>query len=311
MPGTRIEQFAAITAADPAVYYDVLVPDGSDERPWLVLVHGAAHTGACYLVTPDGRPGWAHNFARHGFRTAVPDWPGSGRSAQVPLDALDGEAVCRGLAGVIEALDGPVVVLTHSMSGAYGWRLIETCGRRIAAMVAVAPGPPGNIQPVPEVITRGADFVEIQGLAMRWRLPLDSPTMPDDALVTRKLIGDSTRFPRATTEAYRRTLRGIAPRLIYERQNVEGSQLRVEETANFAGKPILIVTGEHDIDHPREVDGAIADWLDGLGAAAEFCYLPDRGIAGNGHMMMLENNSAEIAALIVEWIQARAHAAPT
>lgn len=120
MSGIRIDQSAAVTATDPSVYYDMLLPEGGGDRPWLVMIHGGGHTGACYLATADGRPGWAYDFARRGFRVAVPDWPGSGRSAPVAQDALDGETVCRGLAGVIDALDGPVVMLTHSMSGAYG-----------------------------------------------------------------------------------------------------------------------------------------------------------------------------------------------
>jgi hypothetical protein len=36
--------------------------------------------------------------------------------------------------------------------------------------------------------------------------------------------------------------------------------------------------------------------------AAEYIGLADKGIFGNGHMMMLERNSDEIAALIAGWI---------
>ena len=122
-----LERMAGITRSDPPVYYDVVAPKdrsggrsgGRSGRPWLVPVHGGAHTGSCYLTTADGRPGWAHVFADRGFPVAVPDWPGSGRSAPVPLDALGGETVCRGLAGLLETLDGPVVLMTHSMSGVF------------------------------------------------------------------------------------------------------------------------------------------------------------------------------------------------
>jgi hypothetical protein len=44
-------------------------------------------------------------------------------------------------------------------------------------------------------------------------------------------------------------------------------------------------------------------WLNEHGAKADFIYLGDRGIAGNGHMMMLENNSAALANQIMAWIE--------
>ena len=300
---TTTQWRARVTEADPPVYFDTLSPEPRGDKPWLVMIHGGGHTGSCYLTTPDGRPGWAADLAARGFACAVPDWPGLGRSALVPQDALDGDVVCRGLGAVIEALDGPVVLMTHSMSGAYGWRLVETHGDRIRAVVAVAPAPPGNIQPEPEVIARGENFVEIQGVALRWRLPLDAPRVPDDQLVETKLIGAGTRFPRQTTGAYRAGLMAIPPRLIYQRQNVDGSQLRVNDVANFRNLPVFMVTGEHDIDHPRDVDGAIADWLAEIGADVEFRFLSDHGINGNGHMMMLEDNSTELAGQIADWLE--------
>ena len=34
-----------------------------------------------------------------------------------------------------------------------------------------------------------------------------------------------------------------------------------------------------------------------------FIRLADRGINGNGHMMMLEKNNQEIAALMADWLK--------
>ena len=36
-----------------------------------------------------------------------------------------------------------------------------------------------------------------------------------------------------------------------------------------------------------------------------FLRLPDIGIRGNGHMMMLEENNLEIAGLLHEWVAER------
>jgi hypothetical protein len=44
-------------------------------------------------------------------------------------------------------------------------------------------------------------------------------------------------------------------------------------------------------------------WLNAGGAKADFCFLADRGIVGNGHMLMLEDNSDVIADVILEWLE--------
>ncbi len=63
------------------------------------------------------------------------------------------------------------------------------------------------------------------------------------------------------------------------------------------------LTGTNDLGHARAVDEPIADWLNANGAKAEFIYLGDLGITGNGHMLMLERNSDALAQLIIDWIE--------
>ena len=296
---------SGLTCTRPAVYFDLLRPRRPTGKPCLVLVHGGAHTGTCYLHTVDGRPGWAPFFARHGHPVAVPDWPGTGRSGAVAPDALTGEVVCSGLAGLLDHLGVPVVLLTHSMSGPYGWRLLETHADRIAALVAVAPGPPGNIQPRAEVVDHQDSHIEIERGGIRHRIPVHEPWAVDEDFVRHKLVGTTTRFPRAFVDGYAATLQPLAPRLMHERMNIEGSQYVVANVTAYRDKPVLIVTGQQDRDHPREADAAIADWLTQAGAAVDNWFLSDLGIEGNGHMLMLEENSDEIAALIGTWIEAK------
>jgi hypothetical protein len=73
---------------------------------------------------------------------------------------------------------------------------------------------------------------------------------------------------------------------------------------NFLGKRILLVVGTDDADHPVDGDRGIVEWLNQKGAKAEFLPLGESGIKGNGHMMMLEKNSDQIAELIAQWIDA-------
>ena len=105
------------------------------------------------------------------------------------------------------------------------------------------------------------------------------------------------------SESYYRSLLGISGRLVFERTNIDDAQLCVSDRNAFAGKPIAVVTGTADTDHPRAVDAAIVDWLKEIGATARHLYLGDWGVEGNGHMIMLEENSDEGANLIIQWIR--------
>lgn len=62
----RAASLAGFTSA-PATYYDVLEPEGGcTGRPPIVMLHGGGHTAACYMLTADGRPGWAPDLVRRG-----------------------------------------------------------------------------------------------------------------------------------------------------------------------------------------------------------------------------------------------------
>lgn len=41
-----------------SIYYEELIPKVQIGDP-IVIIHEGAHTGVCYMVTPDGRSGWA------------------------------------------------------------------------------------------------------------------------------------------------------------------------------------------------------------------------------------------------------------
>ena len=295
-------QTGLITAPVP-VYYETFAPAAATGRPTVVMVHGGAHSGACYQRTADGRPGWAYRFAERGYRVVVPDWPGTGRSGYITLDKLDGATVVEGLGHLIRSLGAPVVLLTHSMSGCYGWRLLELHGDVIETVVGVAPGPPGNIQKTAPVHAETATMIETEASGQRVRVDKTAPVVASRDFVERKLVGESRYFPRDRLDGYAASLRPIPPKLWLERQNVRGSQLRVSDPGKLAGKRVFVITGTADLDHTREVDGAIVAWLEEHGAKADFCFLADRGIVGNGHMLMLEQNSDEIAVLILDWLE--------
>lgn len=67
-------------------------------------------------------------------------------------------------------------------------------------------------------------------------------------------------------------------------------------------KPIAVITGQ--ATWMRETNSKAVAYLQKKGAPVEHIWLEDRGIFGNGHMMVSEKNSDAIASLINAWIAA-------
>ena len=69
---------------------------------------------------------------------------------------------------------------------------------------------------------------------------------------------------------------------------------------NLEKIPVVYLSAEGG--YHREYDPCLAKWLNQAGVHTQFVRLEDVGIHGNGHEMMLEKNSDDIARFIGNWI---------
>ncbi len=318
-----------------AMYVEVMVPQEIRHPYPIVFLHGAGQTGVDWLQTPDGRPGWAYNFLDMGYVVYLQDFPARGRSQYVP--GVDGDMNIRngpnleqiftasaatadfpqaskhtqwpgtGLMGdpvmdtftktqvqyiggrqarltvdanvaLLDMIGIPVILLTHSQGGWFGWNIADERPDLVRVIVTAEPAAP----PIRGVDTSNVRYRERGGLA--WGVG-NTPIAYDPP------ISDASELKVEMQEV------AEGPGLVRcYRQQEPARQL-----VNLTDIPVLFLNGEGG--YHRIFDHCLANWLNQAGVETEYVRMEDVGLSGNGHMMMLEENSKEIAEYIHSWLE--------
>jgi pimeloyl-ACP methyl ester carboxylesterase len=176
---------------------------------------------------------------------------------------------------------GPAVLLTHSQSGAFSWPIADARPKLVKAIVALEPNGP----PVYETELTGAPHRfkdvgprKIAGLGMM-PLTYDPPLKRGEKLkFVRQAEPDDPELVRCWLQ-----------------------QEPARQLVKLANTPTLILIAE--ASYHATYDHCTAAYLTQAGVANTMIRLEDIGIRGNGHMMMLEKNSDDIAAVIERWLK--------
>lgn len=277
------------------------------EHPPLLFIHGGGATGACWRATPDGRTGWADVLAERGLECWLIDWPGTGRSGNRNGLEIEYADVVEGARRVLrEVIRTPAIVICHSMGGAVAWQLIQHEPELVTGVVSVAGAYPANVVARSRIVSDDGDVSVIDFADTGVRMTVDRRVMNlyGDGYIYQQGIASSTRFPRDQVDAMRAGLVGLPPRMLLQRLGVLGGMPVVDRPEGFAGKRIRLIAGPEDPAHTREIEERTLGLLRGWGAEAELIWLADRGIVGNGHFLMFEENSREILEIVAEQIAA-------
>jgi pimeloyl-ACP methyl ester carboxylesterase len=302
------------TIAAGQMYVQYLIPQQVRHQTPIVLVHGGGGSMLHYMGLGEGMAGWAHYYAQAGYRVYLVDRPGHGRAPYHP-DALgpitpwvtyEGVTIDfkraaqepnRQWPGTGDVGD-PLVdrfqagqnsppqdnAMAHRMWAKGGAELLDKIGPAII-QVHSAGGPfgylvanerPGRVKAIVNVEGGGAAFVgpNVWGLT---DVPLvyDPPVSDPKELTAKDVVPPN----------------GPAYKLQADNN--------VRKLKNLAGIPIVYVTAERS---GRNGAGHVA-FLKQAGCDAEELRLADRGIRGNGHFMMLENNRKQVFDVINGWLE--------
>ena len=320
-------------------YVEVWVPKQIRHPYPIVYIHGAGQTATDWMQTPDGRPGWAYYFAKQGYVQYLVDSPARGRSPYVPdhdgnltirtgtaLESTFSASAKKGdfprahlhtqfpgtglmgdpifdefaktqvqfLAGggplsqdelsrdafvaLLDMIKSPVIILSHSQGGPVGWLMADARPTQVKGIVTVEPAAP----PIKGVDTAKVAYNNAAGLT--WGVT-SNPIHYDPA------VTDPSQL-QVTLEAKSDIPGDVVPCYVQREP--------ARKLVNFEKIPVAYLSAEGG--YHRVFDHCLAKWLNQAGVKTQFVRLEDVGIHGNGHEMMLEKNSDEIATFIGRWI---------
>lgn len=285
--------------------YCELIPTSSNSKKWnILMIPGWAHSWACYKTTPDGREWWAYLLSKKGYDVYLVDWPWTWRSGYVAPQDLNSQFIIDWFSLLIkEYIKEPVTLFTHSMSGPFGRKLMETCWSLIKKVIGIAPWQMGNIQPEPIITAKTEEYIEAALVeTVKYKISIKEDYTCTEEWTLKKLIWDSKHFPMKYFPSYFASLYQIPRFVLKERLNVEWSQLKIVDFKKCKNTEVYVFTWESDTDHQYTLDKTIVDFFNSKQIKAEFIYLPGHWINWNWHMLMLEKNSDEILALINSYL---------
>ncbi|WP_458093624.1 esterase [Roseomonas sp. WA12] len=266
------------------MYAQYMIPEPARGRVPLLMWHGGGLTGATWETTPDGREGWQHFFLRQGWPVYVSDAVERGRSGWTMIpEATGGQPVLLTIDNPYERFrigDGP---------GSYARKSVL----------------PGNQFPADEASYR--NFV-------RQCVPRFTTT---DALALDAYLALLDRVGPSVVMAHSQA--GLFGwRAAQERPDKVRALVLVEpatvgdpaKLAALKGVPVLMIYGDYIAQDARwptiRANGIrFAEGVRAAGGTVDVIDLPERGIKGNSHMVMMDRNGDEVAALIQDWLVAK------
>ena len=282
-------------------------------RPYpVVLVHGGGGSALHYMGVGE-RAGWAHYYVQEGYRVYLVDRPGHGRSPYHPdsLGPIGQNVSYAAIAGDTRRaavgpnhqwpgtgdLGDPLLdqilagqnaapqdnVFAHTLWASRGAELLEKIGPAIV-QVHSAGGPfswivanerPHLVKAIVNVEGGGQPFAAGTPWGLTDVPMVYDPSVNDPSqLVTRDVTG-------AGGATYK--LQADPPRKLKNLQNIPSIYV-VAERSGRNGAPVVAFLKQAGVD-------------------AEEFNLKDKGLLGNGHFMMLENNRREVFDAIRGWLE--------
>ncbi len=264
------------------MYVQYFLPQERKGRYPLLMWHGGGLTGVTYETTPDGREGWLNMFLRKGWDTYVSDAVERGRSGFASKDVWPSDPNFLTQANPYERF--------RIGQGPGAWN-----------------ADPAQRRPLPGVQFPLEAYDQFtKQIVPRWLNNDDAITAAYTALVDKVcpcvmlFHSQGAQFGFRVAQARPDKIKAIVA--------VEPAATgEMDKAAALKDIPIVMIFGDfipQDVRWPkmRQNDLDFGDAIKAAGGKVEVVNLPEIGIKGNSHMMMMDKNNRETADLIQTWL---------
>src|SRR4051812_37610659 len=256
--------------------------------PYPILFNsGGGHTARVYDTTPDGREGWLTLFLREGFAVYGVDRTNTGRSG-TDICKVNAVRLGRAPANELPAINRYPFEsswVTFRWGPKYGEPFPDTQFPIEAA---------NNYYP--QTISTYRDPDETQNSVSAFSALIDKIAGPGVILQTWSssgLLGYLTAIERPNQ---------VKAILAVESSVDAFDRIPADKLSLLAKIPIIIVIGDRAQDRV-DASRAFEKKMKAIGGDVTIDVLPEAGIKGNGHTLMLEKNNKQIMFRMIAWLE--------
>lgn len=306
IPGEPV-QAAHGTVHKGPLFVEWEVLDPQTMKPPLILIHGGGGQGTDWTTTVDGKPSWARYFVEAGYPVYVVDRVGHGRSPYHPdVIAPMGGSFPYEAAG---ALFVPEDRAAEQTQWPWGKNIGDPEFEQLVAGFGPLPDDLGYSQELDaERLGRLLDRVgpailvtHSAGGPVGWLTADQRPDLVQGIVALEPLGPEFVKFPGMGTLSWGLT---AAP-ITFDREFASPEEVRASAPEDrripaLTDKDVLVVAGGASVFAGFAPN--MVETLKHAGAKAEFLFLPDVGVTGNGHAVQLEANASESVKPVIEWL---------
>jgi pimeloyl-ACP methyl ester carboxylesterase len=288
--------------------YAVYVVDqvGRGRSPFIADVYGKSDAQQLeYVLQKFAAPERYKLWPQAHFHT---QWPGKAEPGDAAFDqywssdsptigarVLESRLNIEALAQLLDKI-GPSILLVHSQSGALGWPVTQARPALVKAIVAAEPAGP----PVHDVVVHSVQ---------RFDMPWEKTVVQNEQDFFRDNPGVKPYGLTTVPLAYAPAVTPGSPLQFVQQEKSETPNLarcwRQTEPARklvaVGDRPVMVM--EAEASFYAGYNHCNVEYLRQAGVKVDFIKLAEIGIHGNGHMMMMEKNSDQVAQVIADWLQ--------